>query len=112
MSQNRRHSVGRSVVSVVVVLLVALSGIRSSAGEAGDDPPPPPDRGNNPPPRRDGNKGGQRERGGGREGPQKYSIEQAISDNAQLHTIAFSGLAFVTGDFGACTFIRDSISDS
>jgi Spy/CpxP family protein refolding chaperone len=36
---------------------------------------------------------------------QKYSIEQAISDNAQLHTIAFSGLAFLTGDFGACTFI-------
>jgi Spy/CpxP family protein refolding chaperone len=35
----------------------------------------------------------------------KYSIEQAISDNAQLHTIAFSGLAFLTGDFGASTFI-------
>jgi Spy/CpxP family protein refolding chaperone len=35
----------------------------------------------------------------------KYSIEQAVSDNAQLHTIAFSGLAFLTGDFGACTFI-------
>ncbi|MFO0836535.1 MAG: Spy/CpxP family protein refolding chaperone [Phycisphaerales bacterium] len=36
---------------------------------------------------------------------QKYSIEQAISENAQLHTIAFSGLAFVTGDFGASTFL-------
>jgi Spy/CpxP family protein refolding chaperone len=35
----------------------------------------------------------------------KYSIEQAVSDNAQLHTIAFSGLAFLTGDFGASTFI-------
>ncbi|MCX5632358.1 MAG: hypothetical protein NTW93_01570 [Phycisphaerae bacterium] len=35
----------------------------------------------------------------------KYSLEQAISDNAQLHTIAFSGLAFLTGDFGASTFI-------
>ncbi len=35
----------------------------------------------------------------------KYSIEQAISDNAQLHTIAFSGLAFITGDFGASTFM-------
>lgn len=34
-----------------------------------------------------------------------YSIEQATSDNAQLHTIAFSGLAFLTGDFGTCTFI-------
>ena len=40
-----------------------------------------------------------------RGGPQKYSIEQAISDNAQLHTIAFSGLAFLTGDFGAATFL-------
>ena len=36
---------------------------------------------------------------------QKYSIEQAVSDNAQLHTIAFSGLAFLTGDFGASTFM-------
>lgn len=38
-------------------------------------------------------------------GAQKYSIEQAVSDRAQLHTIAFSGLAFITGDFGASTFI-------
>ena len=36
---------------------------------------------------------------------QKYSIEQAVSGNAQLHTIAFSGLAFITGDFGASTFM-------
>jgi Spy/CpxP family protein refolding chaperone len=36
---------------------------------------------------------------------QRYSIEQATSDRAQLHTIAFSGLAFITGDFGACTFL-------
>ncbi len=40
-----------------------------------------------------------------REPAQKYSIEQAVSDNAQLHTIAFSGLAFITGDFGASTFM-------
>ncbi len=40
-----------------------------------------------------------------REPRQKYSIEQAVSDQAQLHTIAFSGLAFITGDFGASTFI-------
>ena len=53
----------------------------------------------NRPPRKD-------DRGGaGAGGPQKYSIEQAISDNAQLHTIAFNGLAFITGDFGASTFI-------
>jgi Spy/CpxP family protein refolding chaperone len=45
------------------------------------------------------------DRGGNREPQNKYSLEQAVSDNAQLHTIAFSGLAFLTGDFGACTFI-------
>jgi len=39
------------------------------------------------------------------EGAQQYSLEQAVSDQAQLHTIAFSGLAFITGDFGAATFI-------
>ena len=36
---------------------------------------------------------------------QQYSIEQGISDQAQLHTIAFDGLAFLTGDFGADTFL-------
>jgi len=36
---------------------------------------------------------------------QQYPIEQAISDQAQLHTIAFNGLAFITGDYGAATFI-------
>ena len=41
----------------------------------------------------------------GRAGAQRYSLEQAMGDNAQLHTIAFSGLAFITGDFGASTFI-------
>ena len=34
-----------------------------------------------------------------------YTLAQATSDNAQLHTIAFNGLAFLTGDFGASTFI-------
>jgi hypothetical protein len=40
-----------------------------------------------------------------REGGQRYSIEQAVSDRAQLHTIAFDGLAFLTGDFGYDTFL-------
>ena len=35
----------------------------------------------------------------------KYSLEQAISDHAQLHTIAFDGLAYLTGDFGFDTFL-------
>ena len=35
----------------------------------------------------------------------QYSIEQATSDQAQLHTIAFGGLAFLTGDFADDTFL-------
>ena len=35
----------------------------------------------------------------------RYSLEQATSDRAQLHTIAFNALAFLTGDFGADTFL-------
>ena len=35
----------------------------------------------------------------------RYTIAQAISDTAQLHTIAFDGLAFLTGDFGYDTFL-------
>ena len=38
------------------------------------------------------------------DGP-RYSIEQACSDKAQLHTIAFDGLAFITGDFALDTFL-------
>ena len=38
-------------------------------------------------------------------GQSQYSIEQAISDRAQLNTIAFDGLAFLTGDLGSCTFL-------
>lgn len=37
-------------------------------------------------------------------GENNYSVEQAISDNAQLSTIAFSGLAFITGSAGADSF--------
>ncbi len=53
---------------------------------------PAPSRGA-PPPRPPGDDG------------QHYSIGQAISDQAQLHTIAFDCLAFLTGDFGADTFL-------
>jgi hypothetical protein len=46
-------------------------------------------------------------------GGSKYSLEQAISDRAQLNTIAFDGLAFLTGDFGYDTFLPPGkVSDS
>ena len=38
-------------------------------------------------------------------GGSKYTLEQACSDNAQLKTIAFDGLAYITGDFGFDTFL-------
>jgi len=40
-----------------------------------------------------------------RESGKRYSLEQATSDRAQLNTIAFDGLAFLTGDFGYDTFL-------
>ncbi len=50
-------------------------------------------------------RGGPGGKGGGKGGGSQYNLEQAVSDNAQLTTIAFNGLAFLTGDFGAATFI-------
>lgn len=49
--------------------------------------------------------GRQRGRKSNKSPAQRYTIEQAVSDRAQLHTICFSGLAFITGDYGASTFI-------
>ena len=76
----------RTTFTVAIAVLGLVCADAASAGEAG--------RGRRP---------------GGREGHRppspRYSIEQAVSDRAQLHTIAFSGLAFITGDFGASTFI-------
>jgi len=45
--------------------------------------------------------------GADRPGPGQgdYSLEQAISDRAQLSTIAFDGLAFLTGNTGGNTFL-------
>ncbi|MGD0090610.1 MAG: Spy/CpxP family protein refolding chaperone [Planctomycetota bacterium] len=97
MCKNTRHAV-RGCALLTVASLLCLAGALSGAGEPRDDPPPRRDGGDEPPPRRDGGRGP-------REGPQKYSLEQAASDQAQLHTIAFNGLAFITGDFGACTFM-------
>lgn len=79
---------------------------QEDAREPGDQPSPDADAGLT-------NKGGQPGKGdktgkggrGGKGGQGKYNLEQAISDRAQLNTIAFSGLAFLTGDFGAATFM-------
>jgi Spy/CpxP family protein refolding chaperone len=70
----------------VLTLVVSLC---ASVAMAQDRPPQaPPPRGPQP-----------------RDNAKRYSIEQAVSDRAQLHTIAFDCLAFLTGDFGCDTFL-------
>ena len=83
-------------------LLISITlAMNLSVSSALAQEPPPPRGGqewsarDRPPPR------GQQ----GRESGKRYSIEQATSDRAQLHTIAFDGLAFLTGDFGYDTFL-------
>ncbi len=49
-----------------------------------------------------GGQGGQG--GGGQNGGAGFNISQALSPEAQRNTIAFSALAFLTGDFNADTF--------
>jgi hypothetical protein len=78
---------------------------------------PPPDRGARPGgqpggdqrsgDRREGERTGGLDRPGERprQGGGGYSIEQAVSDRAQLNTIAFDGLAFLTGGFACNTFL-------
>lgn len=50
------------------------------------------------------NSGGAKQQGQAQGQGSDYTLEQAISDNAQLSTIAFSGLAFITGSAGADSF--------
>lgn len=87
-------TIGTRLTHAALALLLGVAALLALASLAAAQPPPRGDR----PPRPDGQPGP----GGGR---QAYSIEQAVSDEAQLHTIAFSGLAFLTGDFGAATFL-------
>ena len=93
--------------------------VNEAVKEAGFDPDklrdlaPPPGQGNGGnerPPIREGDTAQDRNsrpepRGQEARGQGQYSIEQAISDRAQLNTIAFDGLAFLTGDLGSCTFL-------
>jgi len=70
-------------------------------GREGGADQPPPQGGDEPSDRPDGN--ARTEKSG--QGQGKYSLDQAVSDRAQLSTIAFSGLAFLTGDLGGATFM-------
>lgn len=79
--------------SLLIGLAPALAQGPASGQGPGPGPWPPRD------PREPGREPGRRG-----ERP-RYSLEQALSEQAQLHTIAFSGLAFLSGDFEADTFL-------
>ena len=77
----------------------AVPGPAASAGAA-----PPPRPGESGAPAHNGAPAGNGTATGGQQGPGTYTITQSISDNAQLMTIAFDGLAFITGNLGADSF--------
>jgi len=86
---------------ILPLLLLTATALAQPA----DDRPPPPDGvrpGAGTPPRDGGPPPAERPRS---EGGQRYTLEQATSDRAQLNTIAFDGLAFLTGNFGYDTFL-------
>jgi len=69
-------------------------GREGNQGDGGQDRARPEGQGG-------GGENGEKRQGGGG----GYSLEQAVSDRAQLTTIAFDGLAFMTGGFGCNTFL-------
>lgn len=81
----------KPMVAPGAALVLMLAGSTVVRAQEGPGARPPPPR-------------GERPLGRGAQA-QPYSIAQAISAEAQLHTIAFNGLAFLTGDFGADTFL-------
>lgn len=80
------------------ISVLMVSAMMSISGEQNINAIAKPPK-NDPPKEERQTKGEVQQKGGG------YSLEQAISDNAQLSTIAFSGLAFITGNIGADTFM-------
>ena len=101
----------KKTISLLVGLLLSLTLVLSACTESSPTTTPPsetPTAGGNEsvPGQQNGNPptpGGNQSMPGQQNG-NPYSLEQAISDNAQLSTIAFSGLAFITGNAGADTF--------
>jgi hypothetical protein len=78
-----------------LALSLMLAGTAAAQTRTPNDPPP---------------KDGKRPGPGPRPGPKQgqggsYTIEQSVSERAQLSTISFSALAFMTGTFGADTFL-------
>ena len=89
-------------MKIKLILISLLIGLCAGSISAQDRPPPPRGGEDRPPPRAE--ERGQQDRPP-RDNVKRYSLEQATSDRAQLHTIAFDGLAFLTGGFGYDTFL-------
>jgi Spy/CpxP family protein refolding chaperone len=86
------------VLAAVSAVLIALCVLVATAAVA----QPGQGRGG---PRPGGGRGGPRQGGGGQPpGQQVFDMSQTLSEGAQLHTIAFSGFAFLTGSLGADSF--------
>ena len=77
-----------------IAMLLSLAAQEALCQEGWQPPPGPPrPEGQAARPPKPGQQGG------------GYTLEQAISDRAQLTTIAFNGLAFLTGNPGASSFL-------
>jgi hypothetical protein len=102
----------KKTISLLVGLLLSLALVLSACTESSPTTTPQTDEaptagGNESVPgQQNGNPptGGGNQSTPGQQNSDQYSLEQAMSDNAQLSTIAFSGLAFITGNAGADTF--------
>ncbi len=111
-AQNEKNSYAQEIDNETTVEVVAKNNQETNKPPRPEgDNRPPRDEGDNKPPQdederplRNESANPEKTQDGEDRTGQKYSIEQAVSDNAQLKTIAFSGLAFITGDFGADTF--------
>jgi hypothetical protein len=93
------HTRRDALVAFSLALAFAAASGAAAFGQGqptlGQSGPPPRGQPDNPPPPPPG---------GGRQA-EPYSIDQATSWQAQLSTYAFSGLAFLTGTYGADTFL-------
>jgi roadblock/LC7 domain-containing protein len=95
----------KKTISLLVGLLLSLALVLSACTESSPTATPQPSE----TPTAGGNQSIPGQQNGNQSNPGQqngnpYSLEQAMGDEAQLSTIAFSGLAFITGNAGADTF--------
>ena len=87
--RSMRTRAAAGVASIAGALLMTGCTFLGLAQSGANLPPPPP----------------RSQQDGGGQGVVRHNIEQATSDRAQLTTIAFDALAWMTGDFCRDTFL-------